>query len=327
MSDAIISEATPLPTYEVTHLLTFDGVEDRYIQREISISDPFWCRDDPIQTRFTVELHFGDWEPGWLSCFLVPTEKDVFIKKATFRVSDVNNNDAQSFSFEGKLVKQALGWGPPKLLNLRKFSFPEDAIRFQCDIVYIGEPKTDETNSPPVRDPNLHEDLLKIFLNAEGTDVTITVQEKMFKAHKHVLKARSDYFRALFESGMEESRTNEVDIEDADPESFECFLEFLYSGVPPSNQNVAFWDLLALADRFGAFALKDMCEAAIISDLSVTNVLRALSLANAHSCSSLRKKCLPLIRENLKSLVTTEDWKLLEENAKLPVMVLESFVV
>ena len=119
--------------------------------------------------------------------------------------------------------------------------------------------------------------------------------------------------------------TFQVVIEDADPETFQYFLEFLYTGVPPLNLTTASWELLTLADRFGTVALKDMCESAIIADLAITNVIKALSLAHAHCCSSLQKKCLPLSRENLKTLVTTEDWKRLEENPKLPVMVLESF--
>ena len=116
-------------------------------------------------------------------------------------------------------------------------------------------------------------------------------------------------------------------IEDADPEPFKHYLEFLYTGVPPNTLSTAAWELLPLADRFGALALKDMCEAALISNLSETNAIKALSLADNHCCSSLQKKCLPLIRRNLKTLMATEDWKQLEKNPKLPVMVLESFAL
>ena len=210
MTNAIISERNQLPTHELTHLLTLEGVKARFNRREKFTSAQFCCADDPHQTEFMVNIEFGITETGWLSCFLHPSEKDVFIKKATMRVSDVNNNAAQSFIFEEKLIKKAKGWGPPKLLDLKKLSFPEDTIRFQCDIVYVGEPRSDETNSLPVRDPNLHKDLLKIFSDGQDADVTIAVQEKKFKAHKLLLKARSDYFRALLESGMEESRGCEV---------------------------------------------------------------------------------------------------------------------
>ena len=61
-------------------------------------------------------------------------------------------------------------------------------------------------------DPSLSLDLGKLFSDATDADVTIVVGDEKFKAHKVLLKARSDYFRALFESNMEESRKNEVGI-------------------------------------------------------------------------------------------------------------------
>ena len=63
-------------------------------------------------------------------------------------------------------------------------------------------------------DPRLSIDLRKLFNDETDADVKIFVGEKTIKAHKVVLRARSDYFRAMFESNMEESRKNEVGISD-----------------------------------------------------------------------------------------------------------------
>ena len=60
-------------------------------------------------------------------------------------------------------------------------------------------------------------------------------------------------------------------------------------------------------------------------NLCSANAIKALLVAHTHRCSSLKEKCLPIIRENLKSLMGTEDWKQLEKNHDLTVMVLESF--
>ena len=85
------------------------------------------------------------------------------------------------------------------------------------------------------------------------------------------------------------------------------------------------WDLLPLANRFGSLTLKDMCEAAIVSTLSVTNAVKALTLAHAHNCPELIKACLPLIKENLKKLIATEEWTELKKNPELLAMVVETF--
>ena len=76
-------------------------------------------------------------------------------------------------------------------------------------------------------DPSLSLDLGKLFSDATDADVTIVVGDEKFKAHKVLLKARSDYFRALFESNMEESRKNEVGIS-----NFGIFIESSLSDDP-----------------------------------------------------------------------------------------------
>ena len=51
-------------------------------------------------------------------------------------------------------------------------------------------------------------------------DITLICQEKMFPAHKTILAARSDVFAAMFNhSNTEEGRSNEVKIEDTDPDT------------------------------------------------------------------------------------------------------------
>ena len=117
----------------------------------------------------------------------------------------------------------------------------------------------------------------------------------------------------------------QVVIEDVDPELFKYFLEFLYTGAPPDMLSTVARGLLPIADRFGSMALMNMCEDSIVGTLSSANAIKALLVAHTHRCSSLKEKCLPIIRENLKSLMGTEDWKQLEKNHDLTVMVLESF--
>ena len=85
-------------------------------------------------------------------------------------------------------------------------------------------------------------------------------------------------------------------IEDVDPKIFKHFLEFLYTGAPPDSLSFVARDLLPLADRFGSLALKDMCENAIIANLTETNAFEALSIAHTHNCASLKEKCITLIR-------------------------------
>ena len=56
-------------------------------------------------------------------------------------------------------------------------------------------------------------------------DITLLCAEKRFPAHKTILAARSDVFATMFQhTDTEEASTNEVRIEDTDPETMSRFL-------------------------------------------------------------------------------------------------------
>lgn len=325
MSDTVVTERSTSPSFKITHLLTVEGVKSRKAKKEEFTSAAFSCSEDQNQTKFNVMLRFGSDKENFLSVYLKPLKKDVFVKECTIKVLDVNFNVKKSSTFKDQLV-EPLGRGFLDFLHLPLLSLPDDTFCLRSEIIFVGAPSSDGIRQFSGRDANFDADLRKFFNDEKNTDVVIIVGGKKFKAHKALLEARSRYFRALFDSGMEESQKNEVPIDDADPEIFRHYLEFLYTGLPPTNSlfKVA-WDLLPLADRFGAATLKRKCEGAIISYVSPTTAIKALALAHAHCCSSLIQKCLPLIRKNLKSLTATAEWKEMKKNADLVSLVLESY--
>ena len=213
MSDAIISERVQTPTFSITHLLTLDGVKSRIAKKEIFTSNSFSCAKEKKQTKFTLILHFGKQKEKFLSVFLAPPEREVFVRKCKFTVLDVNFNEQRSQAFRDKLVPKT-GWGYDDLFNLSDFSLPDDTICIRSEILFEAASTETEMSDFSSADPSLFHDLRKLFSDASNADVTIVVEGKTFMAHKALLQARSDYFRALFESRMEESRKNEVGFSD-----------------------------------------------------------------------------------------------------------------
>ena len=58
----------------------------------------------------------------------------------------------------------------------------------------------------------------------ETCDVTLICGDRQFPAHKFVLAARSNVFAAMFRQDMKEAFTNEVKIQDTDPDTLQYFL-------------------------------------------------------------------------------------------------------
>ena len=91
-------------------------------------------------------------------------------------------------------------------------------------------------------------------------DVTLLVgSEKMpFRAHRLVLAAAFDYFKAIFSAEMKDSVMNELDLQCISSEDMALLLEFAYKGETDIHQENAH-KVTILAKYFGAECLLDQC--------------------------------------------------------------------
>lgn len=74
------------------------------------------------------------------------------------------------------------------------------------------------------------ENIGALYLSEDYSDVTLIVAGEKFKAHKLVLAARSEYFRALLFGGMKESLQNEIVLPTATLSAFKILLKYIYTG-------------------------------------------------------------------------------------------------
>ena len=229
MDDSKSVERSRSPKFEIIHLLTLEGVECRIAMKQKYLSGRFSCADEPkhfdaeelewFAREFEVSIDFGQDE---LSVKLKTVRGTVYAESVVLQVLDVQLNQLAEYSFQKQLlqgpsyVRRARDHEKSLIANVKKISFPDDILKLRCEIRYAGAFKSDGVtprragDPTPKVDPTLQNDLLKFWNNTEDADVTIIVAGKKFKAHKALLKARSDYFCALYESGMKESRANEV---------------------------------------------------------------------------------------------------------------------
>ena len=115
-------------------------------------------------------------------------------------------------------------------------------------------------------DSTWKEQLWASAVNKQFTDVEFLVGDESISAHRSLLSARSPVFAAMFASGMEETITGQVCIEDADFSTFCDFLKFLYTGTLESS--VKKEKLLAVADKYQVETLLNVCKLATKSDIS-----------------------------------------------------------
>jgi RCC1 and BTB domain-containing protein len=103
--------------------------------------------------------------------------------------------------------------------------------------------------------------MMKAMVNDETcSDVVFLLKDGDERIHatKGLLIGRSEYFRAMFRSGMKESRENQVEVRDCSKAVFLLLLEYLYSGEVDIGMDHAI-ELYALSDRYQEDDLSRQC--------------------------------------------------------------------
>jgi len=173
--------------------------------------------------------------------------------------------------------------------------------------------------------PRLTGSLFSILQEEKYTDVDIHCENKVFKAHRAILAARSVVFDAMFSSSLQEGNSQAVvKIEQVEASSMSSFLHFLYTDtIPPEFQQTC--DLLALANRYDVHDLKEVCTRYLANNLDVNNAACLLSIADAAQAVALKQYVLHFISNNIPAVrEASDDYSNLDAN--LMREILDSFI-
>lgn len=128
-------------------------------------------------------------------------------------------------------------------------------------------------------------------------DVTLNVQGNCFPAHRNVLSANSEFFRALFANEMKEKSENTVHMEEFEPKILEQVLNYMYGGgIEIERENAL--DVAIGADFLILTDLKQKACEFLISDLNSENCLFLLDMAEKYNVRELRDSAQKHILEN-----------------------------
>ena len=149
-------------------------------------------------------------------------------------------------------------------------------------------------------------DIGNLFFNTDYTDVKLIVDGAEFNAHKIILAARSEYFRALlFSSGMSETNSSCIHIKEAKPNAFRLLLQYIYKGkINLKNEKEDLLiDLLSLVHQYGFVELQKSVSDYLESILEVKNICSIYEIASLYQLCSLRQTCLRFIDKNCLELI------------------------
>lgn len=122
--------------------------------------------------------------------------------------------------------------------------------------------------------------MAQLCMNSDYSDVTFIVEDQKLYAHRVILAARSEYFRALLFGGLSESHQREITLK-IPVEAFKALLRYIYSGHMSLSQmkeeNIL--DTLGLANQYGFTELESAISEYLRQVLTLSNVCAILDAA------------------------------------------------
>ncbi|XP_011863439.1 PREDICTED: speckle-type POZ protein-like isoform X2 [Vollenhovia emeryi] len=189
-------------------------------------------------------------------------------------------------------------------------------ITIFCEISLLTDTRNIFSRSRGVRLESSQYELLNNFglllENEKFCDVTLTVRGKEFQVHKAILVAQSPVFNVMFENEMKEKKTNQVDIDDMDPEVLKEMLRFIYTGKVTNLEKMA-GGLLAASDKYQLNTLKVLCQEALRKSLTIENAAEILILADLHSSDQLKVEAINFIN-TYTDVIDTAGFKSMEKS-------------
>ena len=172
-----------------------------------------------------------------------------------------------------------------------------------------------DLSQPMPSDPSKHCQELFYRLDAlrrkeSFFDVTVSVKDKEFKAHRLVLAAASPCFLSLLVSDMRQGKEQlfiRIELEEATVSVMEDVLKYIYTGNVAVTKDTAH-DLVAAADYLLLPGLKTLACDFLKKSMTIENCIFNYYFADKYQCLEFMEESSEFINSHFSSVMKTEDF-------------------
>lgn len=163
-------------------------------------------------------------------------------------------------------------------------------------------------------------DMARLCMNEQYADVEFIVEEERIPAHRVILAARSEYFRALLYGGMAETTQRQIPLE-VPLEAFKVLLRYIYSGtlLLSTLDEDSTIDVLGMANQYGFQDLEMAISNYLRQYLALDNVCMILDAARLYNLEELTEVCLMFMDRNAGDLLLHNSFNTLSKVSSQPI--------
>eukprot|EP00058_Branchiostoma_floridae_P025663 XP_002611153.1 hypothetical protein BRAFLDRAFT_88448 [Branchiostoma floridae] len=148
--------------------------------------------------------------------------------------------------------------------------------------------------------------------NNQLCDILLISCKQKFVAHRAVLAACSDYFRAMLTGSLKESKEREIVLHGMKASALEACIDFIYSGqIGLSPQNIA--DIINVAAYLQIPTVLELCCTYYKDSITVDNCLEITHAAQSYGVTELKEFADDFIVENFHAFAETEKFESLTQ--------------
>ena len=158
---------------------------------------------------------------------------------------------------------------------------------------------------------HLSDHIGKLYINDEYSDIVLVVGENhRIPAHKVILAARSEYFRALLFGGMRESSQTEIELVETPLTAFKHLLKYIYTGNMSlhSFKEDLILDILGLAHLYGFQELENSISDYLKAVLCVRTVCLIYDTASLYQLAGLATAALAFMDRHAAEVLQHESF-------------------
>ena len=174
----------------------------------------------------------------------------------------------------------------------------------------------------------LSSQLSNLLKGADNTDVIFVVENRQFEAHRIILSARCEYFRALLFGGMREATNSEkIELHDTSAKTFEYLLKYIYTGMMSLRQMEErdILDMLVLANRYSLLALESAITGYLKDIITIENVPDIFDVSSVFGIIDLENSCLSYMDQHAADILPTEGFARLSKKSLEQIVSRRSF--
>ena len=147
----------------------------------------------------------------------------------------------------------------------------------------------------------------KLRQTEEYTDVTLQSGDIQIRCHRNVLAVATDYFKAMFSCGLEESTSSTVPLT-MEPEILTSIVDYMYTGeIELTVDNVE--NLFKAGDVLQLDTLKVACENFMLKQVEPANCVGFSKFATLYRLDKLQQKASGVIQSEFKIVALKEEFK------------------